>query len=449
MKIKLFRLNPVRIIILGFMLLILAGGILLALPVSSNSGQAVGFIDALYTSVCAVCVSGLVVVDTHTQWTLFGKIVLLILIQIGALGIMSLVTLFSMITRKQMGLRGRLMIQESTRDFSMKGIVNTFKIILGVTLGVEMIGACMLASRFIPLYGVWDGIGMSVFHAVSAFCNAGFDLFGTADAPFASLTPFQNQPFILLTVALLSLIGGLGFIVWMDLAGKRRLSKLNLHSKLVLITSGVLLAVGFLLFLLFEHDNPGTMGEMSWPLKLVHAFFQSAAPRSSGFNALATSELRDTSSFFLLLLMFIGGAPGSTAGGVKVTTLAVILLTMVSFVTGRDEVQVFDRRIGLRFIIRSITIFAVSFLVVIAGTLILLFNAEGSFLQVVFEVTSAFGTTGLSTGITPGLNTVSKCVLMVIMLIGRIGPFTAVLAFTSRYRKNNIYKYPEGDITVG
>jgi trk system potassium uptake protein TrkH len=437
-------------IILGFVILIFIGGILLALPFSSNNGQSVGFLNALFTSTDAVCVSGLVVVSTNLQWSLFGKIVLLILIQIGALGIMSLVTLFSLVTKKQLGLRERLMIQESTRDFTMKGIAHTFQMILAVTLVIEFAGAVLLAIRFIPLYGVWSGMGHSVFYAISGFCNAGFELTGSPAAPFASLVPFQSQPFVLLTIALLGIIGGLGFVVWFDIASKRRLSKLNLHSKLILCSTVFLLVLGWLLFLLFEHDNPGTMGEMSWPLKIVNAFFQSTVTRSSGFNAIPTGEMQDTSGFLSILLMLIGGAPGSTAGGVKVTTLAVIMLTAYGFITGHEEVHVFKRRIPWRFINRAVAILTVSFIIVIIGTLVLLFNHEGTFGQVFFEVASAFGTVGLTSGITPNLQAGSKCMLMLIMLIGRIGPFTAVVAFTSRAKARNMtYKYPEGEITVG
>ncbi len=449
-KLKLFKLTPARIILLGFSLVILIGAIMLYLPFSSQEGTSTSFTDSLFTSVSSVCVTGLVVADTNTQWSSFGKAIILLLIQIGALGIMSVVTLFFVFTGKKLGLRDRLTIQESINNFSLGGIVRTFQGILIVTIVVEVLGALVFLTEFVPLYGFKEGLAKSVFHAVSSFCNAGFDTFGTGTNPFTSLIGFNNRPLVILTTGLLIIIGGLGFIVWNDLAVKRKFSKLTLHSKLVIVTSCFLLLMGTLGFLLFEYNNPATIGNMPFGTKILNSFFQAVTTRTAGFNTIPTGEMNETSNFLAMILMFIGGAPGSTAGGIKVTTFSIIILTVLGFIKGREEVFAFERRVPEGIIIKSLMVIVLGLFTVVTVTTLLLYLNDITFLQSLYEVVSAFANVGLSTGITSGLSTLSKYLLMITMLIGRIGPFTAIIAFTAKQdNQKSTYQYPEGKITVG
>ena len=447
---KLFRPTPARMILLGFSGLILLGAVVLSLPFSSSPGQSIGWTDALFTSASAVCVTGLVVADTNLQWSILGKTVILLLIQIGALGIMSVVTVFSVLTGKRLGLMNRLTLQESLNNFSISEIVKTFYGILGVTLIAELAGALIFFMELLPVYGPSAAAGKSIFHSVSAFCNAGFDLFGASDAPFSSILAFQERPLFLLTTSLLIILGGLGFIVWNDIAVQRRFSKLTLHSKVVLVTTGILLALGTLLFWMTEAQNPQTLGALSGPEKPINAFFLSVTARTAGFSAVAPAEMNDASNFLTMLLMFIGGAPGSAAGGIKVTTFSILILTAITIARGKGDVQIFGRRLPVGIIMKAIAVAALAMFTVITVTLLLLVENQVTFLEALYEAISAFANVGLSTGITPELSVISKYVLILTMLVGRIGPFTAMVAFTAK-RKNQTqpYRYPEGRITTG
>ncbi|MDD3864231.1 MAG: potassium transporter TrkG [Eubacteriales bacterium] len=447
---KLFRLTPARMILLGFSGLILLGAVVLSLPFSSSSGQSIGWTDALFTSASAVCVTGLVVADTNLQWSVLGKTVILLLIQIGALGIMSVVTVFSVFTGKRLGLMDRLTIQESLNHFTVGGIVKTFYGILGVTLLAELTGAVIFFTELLPVYGASEAAGKSIFHSVSAFCNAGFDLFGASEAPFSSILAFQERPLFLLTTSLLIILGGLGFIVWNDIAVHRRFSKLTLHSKVVLATTGILLVLGTLLFWMTEAHNPQTLGALSGPGKPINAFFLSVTARTAGFSAVAPAEMNDASNFLTMLLMFIGGAPGSAAGGIKVTTFSILMLTAITIARGKSDVQIFERRLPAGIITKAIAVAALAMFTIITVTLLLLIDNQVTFLEALYEAISAFANVGLSTGITPELSALSKYVLILTMLVGRIGPFTAMVAFTAK-RKNQTqpYRYPEGKITTG
>lgn len=445
-----FKFSPTQIIVGGFFLLIMFGAILLTLPISSSSGKATNFIDALFTATSATCVTGLVVFDTNTYWSWFGKVVIIMLIQVGGLGIMSMSTIFALVLKRQMGLKERIVIQESISEFSLTGIVRTIKSIIMATLAIELTGALLLSTQFIPMYGFYHGALKSLFHAISAFCNAGFDLFGREEAKFVNLVPFQQNPVILITIALLIILGGLGFIVWKDIYFTKKFHKFMLHTKIVIISTLLLIFGGALMFLIFEHSNPNTFGPMSWPTKILNAFFQSVTPRTAGFNSVNLAELEDTSSFLTIILMFIGAAPGSTGGGIKVTTFSVIFFTIVSSVRGSSDINMLKRRVPLIVVTKAISITALSMLVVITTTMILTFNHEGSFLECVYEATSAFGTVGLTMGITPSLDFSSKIAIIITMFIGRVGPLSAAIVFALvQSRKDAPYKYPEGRITVG
>lgn len=445
---RILGLTPARIIILGFLALILLGACLLDLPASSADGRSIGFTDALYTAVSSVCVTGLVVVDTNTHWSPFGKIVILALIQIGALGVMSVVALFSIITGRTLGLRQRIAIQESLGHYKLSGILSVFRKVLAVTLAIEAAGAALLCIPLIPEYGWLPGIGKSVFLSVSAFCNAGVDLFGTAGAPFSSLTGFSGNGLLLLTTACLAIVGGLGYIVWMDAVYAKRFRKLRLHSKIVLLTTLALLALGTAGYFFLEAD--ASMGGMPAGRRLLNSFFHSASARTAGFNTVDMGGMSDAGSLLTIVLMFIGGAPGSTAGGIKVTTIFVLVMTVGMYIRGRRELHVCKRTLADRTITRAVAIFMVSFLVVLASTFLLLANGEGRFHEAFTESVSAFGTVGLTKGITPGLGAFSKYQLMVTMLVGRIGTITAVAVFTSAQAKDTRnYRYPDEEILVG
>ncbi len=442
------KATPATLLIFGFLFLIAVGGFLLSLPISSSNRVHTSLLDAFFTATSAVCVTGLVVVDTNLHWSFFGKTIILILIQIGALGIMSVVTLFSVLTGKRLGLTHRLAIQESISNFTMQDIVGTFQGILLVTLSIEGIGAAVTATVLIPRFGFAEGVGKSIFHAVSAFCNAGFDLFGGSESPFSSLTGFAGSPILLLTTAILIIVGGLGFIVWNDIAVNRQTRKFTLHTKIVLLMTVILLLVGTVGFYLMETN--GAFSGMSWWQKGINAFFQSVTARTAGFNAVPMDKLYDASALLTILLMFIGAAPGSTGGGLKVTTLFVLMVSLISFVQRKKEVNVFERRIVAEVIVRALAIFMLSGFLVLVTVFVLLLSGVGNFMDALFESVSAFATVGLSRGLTPGLPAVAKGMLMLTMLLGRIGTISVFMSFAGFQDKAGLaFRYPEGKITVG
>lgn len=447
---KVFNMSPPQIIVFGFTILIILGTVLLSLPISSKSGQGIGFEDALFTATSAVCVTGLVVVDTYSHWTVFGQTVILLLIQIGGLGIMSMATLFSLVLGRKMGLKARLTIQESLSDFTLSGVVKMLRNILIVTLVIELIGAVLLSTRLIPLYGLQNGVFKSVFHSVSAFCNAGFDIFGTPNNQFTSLVYFRNDPVLLLTICTLFIVGGLGFIVWRDVVIVRKFSNFMLHTKVVLLATFILTISGTILILLFEFNNSSTLKELPLMSKLINSFFHSVTPRTAGFNTLPMNTMTEPSKFITILLMFIGAAPGSTGGGIKVTTFSIIIIAIISYIKGNESVSIMYRRVPDTILKKALLLVTLSMCFVFITTMFLLIGNEGNFMQVLFESTSAFGTVGLSTGITPNLSTLSKYIITITMLVGRVGPLSAVLSLALRQNsKDLIYKYPEGKITVG
>ncbi len=445
---KFARFTPARIIVLGFIILIFIGTLLLQLPISTKSGSGIHFTDALFTATSSVCVTGLVVVDTNTYWSLFGKVVILILIQIGALGIMSVFTIHSMFTGRNMGLTQRMAVKESISNYSLENIVAMFKKMIVVTLVIEGVGALITSFELIPVYGIFVGIGKSIFHSVSSFCNAGFDVFGSEADQFVSLSGFINNDIFLLTTSALVIIGGLGFIVWEDVAGNRKFSRLSLHTRIVLLMTVILIGVGTLTYFAFESGQ--TMEGKPLSAKLVNAFFQSVSVRTAGFNTFSYDEMNPITCMITIILMFIGAAPGSTAGGIKVTTFFVLIVTIISFMKGHNEVQVFKRRIAADTINKAISVFMLSLTLIMITTIVLLANHEGSLMQTLFEAVSALGTVGVSTGITSGLNDISKYQLIITMLLGRVGIITVIASISGKGGKENItYRYAEGKITVG
>lgn len=440
------ELNPAQILATGFAGIIFLGTILLNLPIATLSRQSAGLVDALFTATSAVCVTGLVVVDTGTYWSVFGQTVILILIQVGGLGFMSMATLGAFIVGRKITLKNRLVMQEALNQFTLSGIVRLVKYILMITLLIEGIGAMLLAWYFIPIYGTVRGALYGIFHSVSSFCNAGFDLIGNGQ----SFTPFVDSAYLSLVVITLIVIGGLGFTVLLDVAKVRRFRKLSLHSKLVLSITGILLLLGFVLFLVLEFGNPATLGPLSFPDKLVAALFQSVTPRTAGFNTIDTASLTDSSKLLTTILMFIGGSPGSTAGGIKTTTVGILVLSIAAVILGRDDTEIFRRRIHKETINRALTIFLSAIALVLFVTFILTISEKGQpFLDLFFEAVSAFGTVGLSTGVTSDLSIVGKLVISLTMFSGRVGPLTVIVALAHRNKKKALVRYPEGKISVG
>ena len=438
--------SPAEMLIYGFALVILLGAILLTLPMASASGTSGGFINALFTATSAVCVTGLVVVDTGTFWSVFGKVVIILLIQIGGLGFMSLTTMFFVLAGKRITIKDRLLIQSSVNMDSLSGVVKFTKYIFFSSLIIETVGALLLALVFIPEYGFLRGTAYSFFHSISAFCNAGFDLFGN----YSSLTKYVGN----FVIGGLIILGGLGFAVTSDIINIRKFEKMTMHAKLALTVTGVLLIIGFVLFFVFEYNNPMTMGKLSFPEKLLAAAFQSITPRTAGYNTIDIAALTTPSLFLTMLFMFIGASPGSTGGGVKTTTFAIIMMTVVSVLHGRKDVVAFKRSIMGPAIRRSISVIVIALGIVIFMIFVLLCTEpEASFETVVFEVLSAFGTVGLTTGLTPHLSTAGKIAISLTMFVGRLGPLTVAYAISrseKRARENvGNFKLPEGNIMIG
>ncbi len=439
------KMNPVRVLALSFFLLIFIGAVLLTLPIASKSGEFTPFIDSFFTSTSAVCVTGLITMDTATHWSVFGKAVILILIQIGGLGFMSFATLTAIYMGKKLGLKERLLMMEAYNAMSLQGIIKMVKYVVIFTFGVELAGALILMTQFIPMVGFKKGVLWGIWHSVSAFCNAGFDLFGN----FSSLTSVSTNKVILLTIGSLIAIGGLGFGVWIEIWNYREKKKLSFHAKMVISITLILIFGGAFLFLIMEFTNPHTIRNMHFTDKVVNSIFASVSPRTAGFNSISTSEMTLAGRFLTILLMFIGGSPGSTAGGVKTTALGVLFLVSYTVLKGRHDPEAFGRRIGREVVYKAFTVFTIGLFIVGAVTMIMGFaEPNASFEELIYEATSAFATVGLTEGITPGLHSVSKIALIAGMFLGRVGPITVLLAL-SRNANPGSYQYPEGKILIG
>lgn len=443
---RIISLEPTKIIVLSFLAVIICGAVFLYLPISSNPDQPrISFFDALFTATAATCVTGLVVVDTATQWSYFGKTVILLLVQIGGLGLVTITTFFSVLLGKKVGMKGRILAQESLNYFSSEGILRIIKRVITVTFIIEFVGAAIFAIRFVPQYGL-RGIYMSVFHSISSFCNAGYDLMGN----FQSLANYKNDPLVLLTTSILIIIGGLGFLVWKDLYEYRKNRQLLVHTKLVLVFSAILLVFGTLYTLIFEYNNPYTLGKLSIPNKLLNSFFSSVCLRTTGFTTLPTNNMHEITKVINVLLMFIGASPGSTGGGIKVTTFGIIVAAIFSQMRGRDETIIFRHRIAYNLVIRALSIIVLSMMILIIITTIVLAIDGYPFIDTLYEAAAAFSTTGASSLGTPNLHPASRIVIMVTMFLGRVGPLSFALSLSLRNSKKNTDKvYPEGKIIVG
>lgn len=442
---KKIKFTPVQILAIGFALVIITGAILLALPISAADGRHTPFVDCLFVSTSATCVTGLITVDTGTHWSYFGKTVIMCLIETGGLGFMSFATLIALILGKRITLKNRLVMQEALNSFDMQGLVKMSKYVLTFTLCVEGMGALLLSTQFIPEFGLGKGIYYSVFHSISAFCNAGIDLFGN----FRSLTPYAENSVIILTIGALIVTGGLGFFVWQEIYCCKSLKKLTLHSKLVIIVTSILIFGGAFLMFLFEMNNPATIKNMSLKGKMLSSLFASITPRTAGFNSISTSDMSPAGRFLTIILMFIGGSPGSTAGGIKTTTAGLLVMTVISVVKGREDTEILGRRIGKDIVYKGLSISAIALCLVITVTMVLsLTESNASFEVLLYETTSAFGTVGLTQGITPKLSFIGKLIISFTMYCGRVGPLSIAMALTKK-AGNTLVRYPEDKILVG
>lgn len=442
-------LDAFKILALGFATVIFTGATLLSMPFSSASGQFTNFLDCLFTSTSAVCVTGLVTLDTGIYWSMAGKTIIMLLIEIGGLGFMAMSTIFALVLKKKITLKDRLVMQEAYNTFNLQGIISHVRYMIIFTLCVQGIAALILMTQFIPMVGVGMGIYYGIFHSISAFCNAGFDLLGK----FTSVTVINDNKIVLLTLANLINIGGLGYLVWRELIGtlskKRKLKNISLHAKVVLTLSLIFVIGGTLSFLIFEWNNPATMKDMSFGNKLVNSYFSATTPRTAGFNSISNSEMSPASKLITMAYMFIGGSPGGTAGGVKTTTFGIIIFTLIAVLKGRSDVEIFKKKLSQSTVYKAIAIFFLGLTIVVIGVMILSINEIGAtFEEIVYEVLSAFGTVGLTMGITPGLQSISKVTLILIMYMGRVGPLTVMLALSNKQEKINI-KYPEGKLLIG
>lgn len=440
------RKSTTRLIASGFALIILIGALLLTLPIANKSGHG-NLLNSLFTATSATCVTGLVVADTYRSWTIFGQLVILCMIQVGGLGFMTIGAYISVLLKKRIGLQEREQLQESVNTLEIAGVVRLVKKIVQGAFCIEGIGAVLLACRFIPRFGVVRGIYFSIFHAVSAFCNGGFDLMGVNEA-YSSLVAFEGDLVVNLVVVTLILVGGIGFIVWDDVARhKWHFRKYLLHSKIVITTTLVLTAAGTVLFLITE-DQAAFAG-MSPLEKFLGALFSSVTPRTAGFNSVDTAALSNSGKIITMVMMFVGGSPGSTAGGVKTTSVVVLLFYAVAMVLNREDINLFGRRLSDEVVKKANAVVIInSTLTIMATIIIMTLQPLLNFEDVLFEVLSAIGTAGMTVGITRDLNTISRVIIMILMYCGRLGSLSFALIFAQKKTSASV-RQPQEKIIVG
>lgn len=445
-------INPARIISASFAAVIAIGALLLWLPISSKARVFTPPLDCLFTAASATCVTGLVLYDTYTHWSAFGQGVLLMLIQIGGLGLVTFTSFFNLVVGKKLGLRGMRLASESINSTSFGDVPYLLRMIITFTLTVEAVGALLLGLYFVPRFGL-QGVAISVFLAVSAFCNAGFDILGFL-GEYTSLTTLNDSYLVLFTIMALIIIGGLGFIVWNDLLAWRKTHTLLLHTKVVLLVTAFLILFGAACFLLFEWDNPATLQPLGLKEKIGAGFLQSVTMRTAGFNSIDLCSMRDATKVFSIVLMFIGAAPGSTGGGIKVTTIAVIIMTAVSISRGKEEPYLMGRRLSANVVYRSLAILFLGIVVSGVVSIVLIMSCPlhqngMTGIDAVFEAVSAFATVGVSGGVTAVTNWIGKIVLTLTMFIGRVGPVSFGLTLAAQQKVNRKLIVPEGRIIVG
>lgn len=445
---KILKNNPSLIFIIGFVMVVFLGATLLNMPFSSADGNSIGFIDALFTATSAVCVTGLTVATTSVQWTIIGKLIIICLIQIGGLGVMTLSTFIAFFLGKKISLKTRLLIKEERNTYELQGVVRVTKNVLIYTFVVEFIGAIFFSFVFCKEYGPIRGIWYSLFHSISSFCNAGFDIIGGS-----SFIKYATNPIINFTAIILIILGGLGFIVFVEIVKVRKFRKFSLHTKVVLIMTAILLLIGTVTILLLEYNNKGTIGNMGFFEKLQASLFQSVVTRTAGYCTVDISALKESTAIIMAIFMFIGGSSGSTAGGVKVTTVAVLFLGIHSTIYGKKDIEIYQKRVPKSTVMKSISIIGIAFSIVLILSILLSITEASSgfsYVDLLFESVSAFGTVGLSRNVTPYLSVIGKLLVSCTMFVGRLGPLTIAYAVVARQNKftGNI-GYPEGKIIIG
>lgn len=440
--------SATQTICISFLLVIAVGTLLLTLPISSRTGR-LGVIDAMFTATSATCVTGLVVRDTWSQFSLFGQVIILMLIQVGGLGLVTLTSFFALAARRRMGFRDLRLLGESVSADGLSKATEVLKIVIKLAAAFEAVGIVLLLFAFVPQFGA-EGVWVSVFTAISAFCNAGFDLFGRFGA-YSSLVPYVNNYYVQAVVMFMIMAGGLGFMVWVELAEYRKKRRLSLHAKVVLQFSVIFWVGGAVLLALLEWSNPRTMGGLSVPGKIMAALFQSVSTRTAGMNTIDLAACSPISKLLMSVLQFIGAAPGSTGGGVKVTTFAVLILTIRSVAQGRDDCVIGGHHIESKTVYRALTIIVIGAVAAFGSAVVVYYNTAEtvSVIDCIFESCSAFGTVGLSVGVTGQLNTGAKLLYMACMFMGRVGPVSLAMSLTAKPDDNKRKIMPVGHINVG
>lgn len=445
------RLSTTRIIALAFLGIILVGTLLLCLPAASRDGRCCGFMTALFTATSSTCVTGLVLADTHVQWSGFGQIVILAMIQIGGLGFMSIASILAFSLHKKLGMKQRLLLAQAMSLNDVQGVVRIQKHVLIGTFSLEAFGAMVLFFRFLPEYGGWNALKWGVFHSVSAFCNAGFDIFGALE-PGSSLILFGKDPVVLITIMALIVIGGLGFFVWEDIlqaVRSRSFRGISVYTKLVLCCTVLLLTVGSVLICALEWNNPETLGAMSTGEKILAGSFQSTTTRTAGFAAIDQNAMMEPTKAISIVLMLIGGSSGSTAGGVKTVTVAVLFLAAISSARGQSRVRAFRRTISDRQVRDAMSLAVMTLSLCFFGAIVLTADSGISFLNALYETASALATVGLTANSTVLLHTLSKCLIILFMYFGRVGILTISLGFLMSDRAEERYQYAETKLLIG
>ena len=448
------ELRPVQVILLGFLITIFAGSILLALPIATQSGQATPYIDALFTATTSVCVTGSIVETTMTHWSIFGQAVIILLVQIGGLGVITITTGMFFMLRKRITLGNRMLIQESMGLNTMTGLVPLVKKILIGTGIIEGIGAVLYATQYVPEFGIGYGVWAAIFNSISAFCNAGMDIVRDD-----SLRSYVTNPVMNFTTMGLIILGGLGFVVWKDLwqgfkkivkdkvPVKRMIQQWRLQTKIVLSITSFLILFGTILIFLFEYHNPATMESLSLPQKIQASLFQSVTTRTAGFETVAQGALTDASSLVSMFLMIIGGSPTGTAGGVKTVTFAILVFCVLSVAKQEESITLFKRRVPQNLLAKALAIIVINLIVLMTSVLLLLVFDHGTFMDSCYECVSALATVGLTKGLTPNLTIAGKVIIIITMYLGRVGPISMAIGFSQKNKKKMVM-YPEQDLIL-
>ena len=440
--------DATQIIAITFAAIILLGATLLTLPVASRSGVSCGFRPALFTATSATCVTGLVMYDTWTQWSSFGQVVIISLIEIGGLGFMSAASVFVFLFRRKVGLKQRMLMAQALSVDEMSSVVTLQKWVLLGSLSIQLLGALVLLLHFWPEYGFSQALIWGVFHSISAFCNAGFDIFGSI-APGASVITFNNDPVVCITLMALVVISGLGFFVWEEVARLRNFKKFSAYTKLVLVTTAVLVFGGAALILLLEWNNPLTFGSMQWPQKILNAFFQSVTLRTAGFVSVDQAGLTDAGKAVSMVLMLIGGSSGSTAGGAKTVTFVVLILFLLTRARGKSTVNVFRRSISQEKVMDAMTIVGIMLGLAFFGAVFISATSPISFVDGLYEAVSALATVGLTAGVTTSLSVAAQFLIVVFMYFGRVGILTISLGFLMGDRAEERFRYAQTNLLIG